>query len=119
VAATPEEVRERFRRVRPLKNISVTQRGWTLDVLNIVRRLVESRRRDDESLAGKMEIDQSLLTPVPTGEFKTADVYAFERELEKLHPDILKVKGSHRRQGACCPNGTERGCPTRSSPDSK
>jgi len=62
-------------------------RDWTLDVLNIVRRLVESRRRGDESLAGESEIDQSLLTSSPTGEFKTADVYAFERELEKLHPD--------------------------------
>ena len=30
------EVREKFRRVKPLKEISVKQRGWTLDVLNIV-----------------------------------------------------------------------------------
>jgi hypothetical protein len=36
VVATPEEVREQFRRVKPLKDISVTQRGWTLDVLNAV-----------------------------------------------------------------------------------
>jgi len=33
------EVREQFRRLKPLKEISVAQRGWTLDVLNIVRRL--------------------------------------------------------------------------------
>ena len=32
-------VREKFKRVKPLKEISVAQRGWTLDVLNIVRRL--------------------------------------------------------------------------------
>src|SRR5271154_1659304 len=38
--AEPEsEVREKFKRVKPLKEISVKQRGWTLDVLNIVRRL--------------------------------------------------------------------------------
>jgi len=29
------EVREKFKRVKPLENISVTQRGWTLDVLNM------------------------------------------------------------------------------------
>jgi hypothetical protein len=28
--------RVNLRRVKPLKDISVTQRGWTLDVLNIV-----------------------------------------------------------------------------------
>ena len=44
-----------------MKDISVTQRGWTLDVLNIVRRLVDGRRRGDESgsAAGKRP---SLLT---------------------------------------------------------
>jgi hypothetical protein len=91
VVATPEEVRAQFRRVKPLKDISVAQRGWTLDVLNIVRRLVESRRRGDESgsAGGK---GASLLTSAPTGEFTTADVYAFERELEKLHPDNRHVK---------------------------
>jgi hypothetical protein len=36
------EVRAQFRRVKPLKDISVTQRGWTLDVLNVVRRLCEA-----------------------------------------------------------------------------
>jgi type II restriction enzyme len=37
---SPESnVREKFRRVKPLKEISVTQRGWTLDVLNAIRRL--------------------------------------------------------------------------------
>jgi hypothetical protein len=74
-----------------LKDISVKQRGWTLDVLNIVRRLVDSRGRGDESgsAAGKRP---SLLTSAPTGEFTTADVYAFERELEKFHPGNRHVK---------------------------
>jgi hypothetical protein len=82
------EVREKFRRVKPLKDISVAQRGWTLDVLNIVRRLVESRRRGDESLKSTGQPESlRLLTSSPTNDFTTADAYAFTRELEKLHPD--------------------------------
>jgi type II restriction enzyme len=56
-----------------LKDISVTQRGWTLDVLNAVRRL------------GKTE-------------FTTADAYAFTRELEQLHPDNRHVRDKIRQQ---------------------
>jgi len=72
--AEPEsEVREKFKRVKPLKEISVKQRGWTLDVLNIVRRL------------GKPE-------------FTNEDVYVFDRELEKLHPDNRHVRDKIRQQ---------------------
>ena len=67
------EVREKFRRVKPLKEISVTQRGWTLDVLNAIRRL------------GKTE-------------FTTADTYTFTRELERLHPDNRHVRDKIRQQ---------------------
>ncbi|MGD0208006.1 MAG: DpnI domain-containing protein [Verrucomicrobiota bacterium] len=98
VITSPAEVRAQFRRVKPLSEISVTQRGWTLDVLNTVRRLVDSRRRGNETRAGKSEMDPSLLTSAPTGEFTTADVYAFERELEKLHPDNRHVKDKIRQQ---------------------
>jgi len=49
------EVRERFKRVKPLKDIGIKERGWTLDMLNIVRRLVDSRRRGDESGAAAGE----------------------------------------------------------------
>jgi hypothetical protein len=45
VISTPSEVREKFRRVKPLKDISVKERGWTPDVLNVVRRIVEERAR--------------------------------------------------------------------------
>jgi type II restriction enzyme len=79
----PEEVREKFRRVKPLKDISVTQRGWTLDVLNIVRRLVSEGRAPRDPNSGKMGRRR---TP-PSDSFNTADAYAFTRELEKLHPD--------------------------------
>jgi type II restriction enzyme len=73
VITSPEEVREKFRRVKPLKDISVTQRGWTLDVLNAIRRL------------GKTE-------------FSTTDAYVFTRELEKLHPDNRHVRDKIRQQ---------------------
>ena len=71
---------------------SVTQRGWMLDVLNIVRRLSEagtarcavsapSGRKFPAALpAGTSQRD------VPTNTFTTADAYAFTRELEQLHP---------------------------------
>ena len=71
--APESEVREKFKRVKPLKEISVTQRGWTLDVLNAVRRL------------GKTE-------------FTTTDAYVFERELEQLHPDNRNIKAKIRQQ---------------------
>jgi hypothetical protein len=86
----PEEVREKFLRVKPLKEISVTQRGWTLDVLNILRRLVSvfaTLRRDESE--GRAPRDQNPVkigrrgTP-PSDSFTTADADAFTRELEKL-----------------------------------
>ncbi|MGA3268403.1 MAG: DpnI domain-containing protein [Verrucomicrobiota bacterium] len=103
------EVREQFRRVKPLQDIAVTQRGWTLDVLTAVRRLVESRRRGlpghscsakagDETPFEGSEVEQRLLTSSPTNEFATADVYAFARELEKLHPDNRHVRDKIRQQ---------------------
>jgi hypothetical protein len=100
---TPEnEVREKFRRVKPLKEIGVKERGWTLDVLNIVRRLVESRRRGDESLKSTDQPESlRLLTSSPTTEFTTADVYAFTRELEKLRPDKLVNNTVTRGRPAC------------------
>jgi type II restriction enzyme len=73
IIVSPEEVREKFKRVKPLKEISVAQRGWTLDVLNAIRRL------------GKTE-------------FTTAEAFAFARELEKLHPNNRHVKNKIRQQ---------------------
>jgi len=67
------EVREKFKRVKPLKDIAITQRGWTLDVLNIVRRL------------GKLE-------------FTNDEVYAHDRELEQLHPENRNVRPKIRQQ---------------------
>jgi type II restriction enzyme len=82
------EVREKFRRVKPLKDISVTQRGWTLDVLNVVAAVCDRRKYSGAHRA-----------PLQSWkEFTTAEVYAFERELEKLHPDNRHVRDKIRQQ---------------------
>jgi type II restriction enzyme len=73
IIVPPEEVRAQFKRVKPLKDISVTQRGWTLDVLNGVRSL------------GK-------------NEFKNSDAYTLVGQLEKMHPDNRHVKDKIRQQ---------------------
>lgn len=67
------DVRKRFKKLKPMQEMSVDLRGWALDVLNIVRRL------------GKQE-------------FSNADVYAFERELAELHPDNQHIKDKIRQK---------------------
>ena len=69
----PAQVRSRYDQLKPIREIKTAQRGWTLDVLNVVRRL------------GKAE-------------FKNEDVYAFDRELEILHPDNRHVRDKIRQQ---------------------
>jgi type II restriction enzyme len=71
--ASPKNVRAQFHKVKPLAEIKAKERGWTLDVLNAVRRL------------GKKE-------------FTTSDAYAFAREMEKLHPDNRHIKDKIRQQ---------------------
>jgi type II restriction enzyme len=71
---TPEnEVRARFKHVKPLKNISITKRGWTLDVLNAVRSL------------GRQE-------------FTNGDAYTLADHLGQLHPDNRHVRPKIRQQ---------------------
>ena len=77
-----EQVRALFRRVKPLEEISVNERGWTLDVLNLVRRI--SGRSSERQFAHSK--GESRLTSAATGTFMNEDLYAFERELENLHP---------------------------------
>ncbi len=73
-AARPAaEVRRAYRRLRPLENLKAETRGWTLDVLNVVR---------------------SLNKP----EFLLSDVYARAAELSKLHPDNRHVRDKIRQQ---------------------
>jgi len=71
--ATEREVRAQFRHIKPLAEIGVKERGWTLDVLRIVQSL------------GKRE-------------FKTSDLYEFVRHFEELHPDNRHVKDKIRQQ---------------------
>jgi len=73
VAATPREVRTKFRSMSSLANISPAERGWTLDTLKVVRNV------------GKRE-------------FCLADVYAHAAELQALHPNNRHVCDKVRQQ---------------------
>ncbi len=90
IVIPPEEVRAKFKRVKPLKDIAVTQRGWMLDVLNVIRRLCEGG-------TARCAVRTSQRA-VPTNTFTTADAYAFTRELEELHPDNKNVRPKIRQQ---------------------
>jgi type II restriction enzyme len=67
------EVREQFKRIKPLKEISVAQRGWTLDVLTAIRSLNKTQ-------------------------FTNEDVYALAAHFEKLHPGNRHVRDKIRQQ---------------------
>jgi type II restriction enzyme len=67
------EVREKFKKIRPLERVSAEKRGWTLDVLNVLRRM------------GKVEFD-------------LGEVYEHEQELKRLHPGNRHVRDKIRQQ---------------------
>ena len=71
VIVPPEEVREQFQHVKPLKKLSVKERGWTLNVLNGVRSL------------GKRA-------------FTNGDAYTLAEQLEQLHPDNRSLRTATR-----------------------
>ena len=73
VATPPQQVRESFERLKPLKEISPEKRGWTLDVLKVVRSL------------GKKE-------------FFNDDVYSFESYFGRLHPNNRHIRDQIRKQ---------------------
>lgn len=68
-----DTVRQQYARVRPLAQLGVEQRGWTLDVLNVVR---------------------SLGTEL----FSLDDVYQSEDALSRLHPRNRHVRAKVRQQ---------------------
>ena len=70
---TASEVRQAYKRLRPLENLKVETRGWTLDVLNVVRSLNKK-------------------------EFSLADAYAHADELAKLHPKNAHITDKIRQQ---------------------
>ena len=69
----PSKVREQYKKIRPLANLSVTKRGWTLDVLKSVHRI------------GRQQ-------------FSLQDVYQFEGDLAALHPKNRNVRPKIRQQ---------------------
>ena len=68
-----KEVRRQYESLRPLSELSVGPRGWTLDVLRVIHKL---NRKD----------------------FSLADVYAFDEELGELHPSNKNVRPKIRQQ---------------------
>jgi type II restriction enzyme len=72
-ALPPQGVRSQYARIRPLAKLDARQRGWTLDVLNVIRSL----RKDGFSLR---------------------DVYSSEDGLARLHPANRHVRDKIRQQ---------------------
>ena len=73
VAASPSQVRHRFKRVLPLSALRPEVRGWALDVLTIVRGL--NKR-----------------------EFSLNEIYLLEGELQGMHPRNRNVRPKIRQQ---------------------
>jgi type II restriction enzyme len=73
VPVMKRHVRDEFSRVKRLAELPPSLRGWTLDVLRVVRQL------------GRPE-------------FTLQDMYAFERELRALHPKNQNVRPKIRQQ---------------------
>jgi type II restriction enzyme len=67
------KVREAYDKLRPLENLKVEKRGWTLDVLNVIRSL------------GKQE-------------FVLSEVYAHSDALGQLHPQNRHIDEKIRQQ---------------------
>lgn len=70
---SPTKVRAEYARLRPLEKLRHEARGWTLDVLNVVRSLGRE-------------------------EFSLGEVYAFAAELGRLHPQNKNVEPKIRQQ---------------------
>ena len=69
----PAVVRHSYSKLRPLEKLEPTKRGWTLDVLNVVRSLQKQ-------------------------EFSLGEVYDHEPSLAKLHPDNRHIRDKIRQQ---------------------
>ena len=66
-------VRKHFERVVPLSNLTTKMRGWTLDVLTVLRTLDKR-------------------------EFVLSEAYGFERVLSGMHPENRHVRAKIRQQ---------------------
>lgn len=70
---SPAAVRKHYARLRPLENLTIETRGWTLDVWNVVGGLRKT-------------------------EFSLEEVYAFASLLARLHPRNRHVRDKIRQQ---------------------
>jgi type II restriction enzyme len=70
---SPSEVRLAYRRLRPLGELKVDKRGWTLDVLNVLRGLNKP-------------------------DFLLSEVYAHAGALAKIHPKNAHIRDKIRQQ---------------------
>ena len=73
VPAPAQKVREEYANVRPLEAIGAKVRGWTLDVLRMIRQI------------GKLR-------------FSLEDVYAYEKDLSAVYPQNRNVRPKIRQQ---------------------
>ena len=73
IIASIDSVRQRYASLRGLQNLSAESRGWTLDVLRVVRQLNSKQ-------------------------FRLADVYQYEAELRAVHPGNMHVRAKIRQQ---------------------
>lgn len=71
--ANPKSAREQYARVRPLQKLRPEMRGWTLDILNLVRSLHKQT-------------------------FSLSDAYALETHLSHLHPANRHIRPKIRQQ---------------------
>lgn len=71
--ANPSSAREQYARVRPLQKLRPEMRGWTLDVLNLVRSLHKQT-------------------------FSLVDAYTLEPHLAHLHPSNRHIRPKIRQQ---------------------
>jgi type II restriction enzyme len=69
----PAEIRRRYARLKPLEKLDFAQRGWTLDVLNVVR-------------------------AIGRPEFTLKQVYEFSSQFGNLHPKNRHIHAKIRQQ---------------------
>lgn len=97
------EVRRAYKRLRPLEKIKAEKRGWTLDVLNVVRALVEEREAGRaktiaaKSGHGEMQECRPKGTALHNA-FTLEEVYAHAGELNELHPANHNIQPKIRQQ---------------------
>lgn len=86
-SANPNSAREQYARVRPLQKLRPAMRGWTLDVLNLLR-----------SLASRRNASSPLATSDSPLHFSLADAYSLEPHLAHLHPANRHIRPKIRQQ---------------------